>query len=206
MSLTIDAALDNATGSGWVAWRSIALTREPDHVVRWLAAQLPEGVERDDVEAPLRVLLSDAPPDEHGFAASELSDLFEADAPALAALFLDALLVNGRLASDAEMMFDATVRIAQLDEEFGDPLTAAENYIAFLNWRRQEGSASDAESVLTAFDEVIRLAELDEAPQAVATFSFLQAQFLQVVEGDDPAAEAGDWAAGSSTFEPWDTA
>ncbi len=173
-------------------------------VLRWLTTQLPAGVSVDDVREPLMVLVGESLPDEQAFAAAELGELFDADEPGLASLFWEALLEAGKAAGDAEMVFDGISRLAGIEEEIGDPLTAAEHYIHFLNWRRAGDNASDPESVLTAFDELIRLADLDEAPRAVAMFTHLQAQFLQYAESDAPVAETGDWAAGTPDFASWE--
>lgn len=202
--LSIDASLDHAAGSGWESWRSIAITREPDAVLRWLTAQLPAGVTVDDVRDPLAVLVGESLPDEQAYAAAELGELFDADEPGLATLFWEALLEAGKAAGDAEMVFDGISRLSGIEEELGDLLTAAEYYIQFLNWRRKGDHASDPESVLTAFDELIRLAELDDAPRAVAMFAHLQAQFLQYVESDASVAELGDWAVGTTEFVSWE--
>ena len=59
LNVTVDAGLDLALAGGWAAWRSTASRRDPDAVTRWLISRLPEGVEPDDVEAPLQVLGKD---------------------------------------------------------------------------------------------------------------------------------------------------
>ena len=205
LNVTVDAGLDLALAGGWAAWRSTASRRDPDAVSRWLISRLPEGVEPDDVEAPLQVLIGESAPEDRAMAAVDLAELFEADDPGFAAVLWESVLEAGKETSDAELVFEGTSSLAALEEDYGDPLTAAEFYIEFLNWRRQDDHASDPEMVLTAFDEVIRLAAADAAPRAEAQFIHDQAQFMRSVEAESPAAEVGDWAPSTPPFVAWDS-
>lgn len=205
LSLTVDVGLDHALTGGWSAWRSVASNRQPAAVARWLNSRLPEGVQPDDVEEPLLTLLSDSPAEDRALAAADLAELFEADDPVFASVLWEAVLDAGRETSDAELMFEGASRLAGIEEAFGDPLSAAEYYVEFLTWRRQNDHASDPESVLTAFDEIIKLAEEDDSPLSVAHFTYQQAQFMRTVEAESPAAEVGDWSPATPAFAAWDS-
>jgi len=205
LSLSVDAGLDHALGNGWSAWRSVAANRQPAAVTRWLISRLPEGVDADDVDGPLLALIGDSPVENRAMAAADLAELFEADDPGFASVLWEAVLEAGRETTDAELVFEGASRLAGMEEEFGDPLTAAEYYVEFLTWRRQNEHASDHEAVLTAFDEIIRLAEEDDSPAAIAHFTYHQAQFMRIVEADSPAAEVGDWVPSSPAFAAWDS-
>ncbi len=205
LSLSVDAGLDHALTGGWGAWRSAAAIRKPAAVKRWLVSRLPEGVEPEDVQEPLLALIGNWPADDRAMAAVDLAELFEADDPVFASLLWEAVLEAGQETRDAELVFEGVSRLAGIEEEFGDPLTAAEFYVEFLSWRRQADHASDPEAVMTAFDEVIRLAEVDFAPRAAAQFTFFQAQFLRIVETGSTAAEVGDWAPTTPPFMAWDS-
>jgi hypothetical protein len=205
INLTVDAGLDVALGGGWSTWRSAATKREPAAVMRWLLSRLPEGVEPEDVEEPLATLIGESAPEERAMAAVDLAELFEADDPGFAAALWESVLEAGKRTSDAELVFEAVSRLAGLEEDYGDPLTAAEFYLEFLNWRRQDEHASDPEWVLTSFDEVIRLAAADGASRAEAQFTFHQAQFMRIAEAESLAAEVGDWAPSTPAFAAWDS-
>jgi hypothetical protein len=205
LTVSVDAGLDLALAGGWAGWRSTASRRDLEAVTRWLISRLPEGVEPDDVEEPVQMLIGESAPEDRAMAAVDLAELFEADDPGFAAVLWESVLEAGKETSDAELVFEGTSRLAALEEDYGDPLTAAEFYIEFLNWRRQDDHASDAESVLTAFDEIIRLAAADGAPRAEAEFTHNQAQFMRDVEAESPAAEVGDWAPSLPPFAAWDS-
>jgi hypothetical protein len=206
LSLSIDAALDRAVDAGWTTWQAAARARSTESGARWLVQRLAGVLPEDDAGDLLSQLTGDAPPDERALAAAELAELAEEDDPALAAMLWEAVLDAGRELDDGELFFEGASRLAALEEPWGDPLTAAEFLIAFLNWRRQDGHGSDPETVLTAFDEIVRLAELDGASAAAARFAFEQARFMRVVEAEMPAVEIGDWAGGMPPFASWETA
>ena len=65
---------------------------------------------------------------------------------------------------DGDLLTEATTHISEIAFDLDEPTSAAEAWIDFLNWRREPESASDPEAVLTAFDEIIRAAEMDGEP------------------------------------------
>jgi hypothetical protein len=127
----------------------------------------------------------------------------ELDDDRLADAFWEGALDEGLDASDPDAIFEATSRLAALAERNGDPLAAAEYWIAFLNWRREPEHSSDPEQVEDAFDEIVRLADVDGARREAAIWSHRQVEFTRLAEDDDERAVAGDWTGGASAWSGW---
>jgi hypothetical protein len=104
---------------------------------------------------------------------------------------------------DADMIAEATSHIAEIAFEVDEPTTAAEVWVDFLNWRREPESSSDADTVLTAFDEIIRAAEMDGAQADAARFGYLQVQFQAMVDAEDERATVGNWMPTDALLEVW---
>ena len=100
-------------------------------------------------------------------------------------------------------MSEATGHIAEIAFEYDEPTSSAEAWIDFLNWRREPESSSDPEAVLTAFDEIVRAAELDGAQAVAAKYGYMQAQFQKLVDADDPRATVGNWLPTADPLEAW---
>ena len=73
-----------------------------------------------------------------------------------------------REAADSEVYFEGLSQLAEIELEYGDPQAAAALYIDFLNWAREPGHSTEAEAILTAFDQIIELAESDGAQNEAA--------------------------------------
>lgn len=203
LSLTTSPRLDGALARGADPWLAAARALGAQGTVRWMAqrADLAEQIEevRDVVDA----LLAAEDDDEAAGLLAELAELVTGDDDELAATLAEGVLAHGLAVGDAEVIADAVGHLAELAEESGDPLTAAEYHIDFLNWRRRPDASSDPESVASAFDEVVRLAELDGAAQAAAVFGFRQVAFQRVADAEADAATTGDWDPATGPYAPW---
>ena len=104
---------------------------------------------------------------------------------------------------DGDLLTEATTHISEIAFDLDEPTSAAEAWLDFLNWRREPESASDPEAVLTAFDEIIRAAEMDGEPTIAARYGYLQVQFQKLVKADDPRATVGNWLAADQPLESW---
>jgi hypothetical protein len=202
--LTTDAALDRAVTAGWTAWREAASRRPVEVVERWLDHRAGELLEGGETAALAGALLGDDPPESRAVSLAEFAELVEEDDPELGTLLWETVTSAGRQTGDAELLFEGLRRLATIEEMYGDPLSAAEFYIDFLNWRRADDHASDPELVLMAFDEIVRLAEQDRAPAAAARFGFHQAQFMRMIEKESFETQVGDWARSEPVFLAWD--
>ncbi len=205
LALTVDAVLDHAVNNGWSAWRSAAGSRPSETVAKWMVRRAPEIGDAAEASELVARLIGDGSPEERAMTAAELAEMLEDEDPLFATVLWEAVQEAGYESSDAEWLFEGAARLAALEEEYGDPLTAAEFLIDFLNWRRVHNHASEPEAVLTAFDEIIRLAGLDGAPAATAQFTWEQARFMHTVENEDQSAQEGDWTNGGAPYAAWDS-
>lgn len=204
LQLTRSPRLDSALRFGWESFaRTLAATGSVD-AARWLAARVDDP-DLAEVAEPLLAAALSADAEEAGeglFALAELAE--ETGDDLLADTLWEGVLARARDANDGDAIMEATRRLAALAERLGDPLAAAEFFIAFLNWRREEGHAADPEDVLDAFDEIVRLAGSDGARKAAAEYEYRQAGFARVVEAEDPRAVEGDWEPGRPAYEGWE--
>lgn len=203
LSLTTSPRLDAALARGSDEWLTTARSLGVDATLRWLERRADLSEQRDDVRDVLGALLDETDPDEVVGLLSELAELVTGDDDAVAEVLAEGVLARGTASGDAEVIADAVGHLAELAESGGDPLTAAEYHIHFLNWRRQPDHSSDPESVAAAFDEVIRLAELDGAAQAAAVFGFRQVAFQRIADADGESAYTGDWDPKAPPYESW---
>ena len=203
LSLTTNPRLDAALANGFDAWLATSKEVGIDGTVRWLLQRAAIGEHAATVRELLSGLHEGDDPDEAAALYAELGDVLLGNDDVMAESLFEAVLARGIAASDAETIEDAVVHLAELAEEGGDVLTAAEYYIDFLNWRREVDHSSDPESVLNAFDELVRLAELDGAQEAAATFGFRQAQYQRLVDAEDDTASVGDWEAKPDPYVNW---
>ena len=204
LHLTRSPRLDNALRLGWDAFSRTLTAAGPEAAAAWLAARTgdPELVEAAE---PLLSSALGSDPDEVAdalFALAELAEETEDDF--LADTLWEGVLDRARSAEDGDLMAEATRRLAAVAERHGDPLAAAEFYIEFLNWRRVPGHSSDPEDVEVAFDEIVRLANLDGAKRAAAEYAYRQVRYTRIVEADDPRAVEADWETNATPFKAWD--
>lgn len=203
LRMTLNPKLDAALQTGGGSWQAAAREAGPARVTAWIRARMGEeggSVPLDDAVADL---LEAREPEHLLFARAELAELLDETDDALADLLWELNLIEGGEIGDADVVFEATEQLATIAERYDDPLAAAEYWIEFLNWRRGPERGSDPDHVLTAFDEVIRLAELDGAPTAAATFGFKQAAFARLAEREDDRASTGDWEREAAAYEAW---
>jgi len=169
----------------------------------WASQRTGPDVPKADLRDHMDALLTAEDPDEATFARAELAELVEEADDALADTLWEGVLDRGYETDDSDLIFEATSHLAAIAEDHDDPLAAAEYFIDFLNWRRRPGSVSDTESVETAFDEVIRLAEADGQPKEAALYEFRQVAFTRLADAEADQATAGDWETDSAPYASW---
>jgi hypothetical protein len=203
LNLTMNPKLDAAMGEGWQAWESAAREAGVARTAAWAAQRAGEDVPKADLREHIDALLGAEDPDDAVFARAELAELIEGADDTLAHVLWEGVIEHGLEADDPDLVFEATSHLAAIAEVHEEPVVAADYYIEFLNWRRQPGVVSDPESVLTAFDELIRLAEEDGEPKAAALFGFKQVAFAKLVEQEAEAAGEGDWEPDGKPYQGW---
>jgi hypothetical protein len=204
LSLTANPRLDAALQSGWEAWETAAKVAGPAGVLAWLSARLELPPDGGDITGPIEELLTATDPEQQAVARTELAEILEGDDDALADTLWEGVLAYGLDAGDADYVFEASSHLARIAEELGDPLAAAEYFIDFLNWRRQPDHGSEIEQVEVAYEEIVRLSELDEEPRATAIYAHRQAQYNRLAEADDERATAGDWETSPEPYSSWE--
>ena len=204
LSLSVDPRLDLALHAGIDGWEKTVAERGATASAKWLMHRSADADLDQEIvlEALENLILSD---DHHdrAMARSEVAEMVQADDPELAEVLWFSVRDYAISINDADLLADATGHLAEVAFDLDDPTTAAEVWIDFLNWRRESDSTSDPESVLTAFDEIIRAAEIDGAPADAARFSYLQVQFQALVDADDGRATVGNWLTHADPFASW---
>jgi len=203
LSFAVSPRLDAALGRGSDDWLSAARALGLAGTLRWLGLRADLSEQLEDVRDVLEALLDAIDHDEVVGLMSELAELVTGDDDVLAEVLAEGVLAHGIAIGDAEVIVDAVGHLAELAESAGDPLTAAEYYVEFLNWRRGPDVSSDADSVANSFDEIVRLAEADGATQAAAVYGFRQVAYQRVVDADADAATTGDWDPKAPPYESW---
>lgn len=204
LALTADPRLDGFLMKGWVAFGPALSSTEPNRAARWFAQRLGDPDAAETIESLLEGLSKGAAAEdrvESLFALAEIAEEVEDDV--LADTLWEGGLRAARVTGDPDALLEATGRLASIAERLGDPLVAAEYFIDFLNWRRKPGHSSDPESVEQAFDEVVRLAEVDGEPKESALWSYRQVRYTKVLEADDERAVEGDWEEDPAPFQSW---
>jgi hypothetical protein len=203
LRLTRSPRLDNALRLGWESFSRTLAAAGPEEAARWLSARTGDP-ELTEIAEPLLASALGVDPDESADALFGLAELAEeTEDELLADTLWEGVLDLSRGADDGDLMAEATRRLAALAERNGDPLAAAEFFIDFLNWRRQSGHSSDPEDVEVAFDEIVRLANVDGAQQAAAQYAYRQVGFTKLLDADDPRAVDGDWESDSLQYRTW---
>lgn len=203
LALTLNPRLDSALSEGWEAWEEAARNEGVDRTAAWLAQRLGRPKMKDDLAETVEALLHSDNEDDRVLARAEIAELFEGIDDFAADTLWEGVLAAGRQLEDPDIIFEATVRLAAIAESHGDPLAAAEYFIDFLNWRRQDEHTSDADAVQTAFDEIIRLARQDGEQRAAALYEFRQANYTRIAEAEDDRATVGDWESDPRPYESW---
>lgn len=199
--------LDAALQGGWERLLAAARESGPTILAEWMAARAGDpdlAAEVAELAAPLLDPVAATDPDARLEALAALAELADetGDDP-LADAFWEGALAAGLETADADVVAEATNRLAAIAERNGDPLAAAEFQIDFLNWRRQPEHASDPEQVEAAFDEVVRLAEADGARKEAALWAFRLSRFSRLAAAEEERATAGDWEDDPAPYAAW---
>lgn len=204
LTLTADPRLDSFLMKGWVGFGPALQSVDPARAARWFAQRIGDADAAETIESLLEGVAKDAAAEdrlESLMALAEIAEEVEDD------LLADTLWEGGlraaRVTADPDALLEATGRLAAIAERLGDPLVAAEYYIDFLNWRRKPGHSSDPEAVEQAFDEIVRLAEVDGEPKESALWSYRQVRYTRLLEADDERAVEGDWEADDAPYQSW---
>jgi hypothetical protein len=203
LNFSFDAGLDAALTKGWTGWIETARKKGIERTAEWLLRRGETGLDLPDLEPLLETLLESSVPFDRAMAASELAELTELEDDAMAATLWEGVMVSGREAGDSEVYFEGLSQLAEIELEYGDPQAAAALYIDFLNWAREPGHSTEAEAILTAFDQIIELAEGDGAPTASAEYAHAQTRFFRSVDGDDSRIVSGNWEANDDEYVVW---
>lgn len=204
LSLTADPRLDNALMKGWVGFGPALAAVEPARAARWFALRIEDPDAAETIESLMSGFATDAPDEDRLESLLALAEIAEeVDDDLLADTLWEGAVRTARAIGDPDAMLEATTRLAAIAERLGDPLVAAEYYIDFLNWRRKPGHSSDPEAVEQAFDEVVRLAQVDGEPKESALWAYRQVQYTKLLEADDERAVEGDWEADAAPYQSW---
>ena len=196
--------LDGALANGIDAWEAEVAERGVLATAKWLMQRSAEvQLDTEFVYEAIENLLTSERRDDRMLARAELAEMVQAGDLTLADLLWFAVRDTAIDLGDADMIAEASTHIGEIAFEVDEPTTAAEVWIDFLNWRREPDSTSDPETVLTAFDEVIRAAEMDGAHTDAARFSYLQVQFQALVDTEDERAKVGNWMPNETPFNVW---
>lgn len=203
LTLSFDAGLDFALTRGWAGWIDVARKKGVERTTEWLLHRDETGLDPEELEPLVESVLESESPFDRALAASELAEYVEVDDDAMAAVLWEGVLISGREADDSEVYFEGLSQLAEIESEYGDPQAAAALYVDFLNWIREGGHSTEAESIFSAFDRLIELAEGDGAPAAAADFGHAQTQFFRFVDGDDTRVVSENWDAKGEPFAVW---
>ena len=199
-----DPKLDQALAQGIDAWEAEVAERGVMATAKWLTQRSSDApLDNELLYEAIEYLLTSERQDDHMLARAELAEMVQPGDLTLADLLWFAVRDSAIELGDADMIAEASTHIAAIAFDVDEPTTAAEVWIDFLNWRREPDSSSDADTVLTAFDEIIRAAEMDGAQADAARFGYLQVQFQALVDAEDERATAGNWMPNFAPFEVW---
>jgi hypothetical protein len=203
LNLTLNPKLDVALADGWQAWEAAARIAGLSRTLAWAGQRAGSELPAEDLREYLSALLDAEDEETAVFARAELAELLEESDDELADSLWSGVLARGLAVADPDLIFEASSHLAAIAEELGDPLEAAEYFIDYLNWRRSPEGISDVESVQTAFEEVIRLAELDGERKIAAQFSYRQVRFAKIADMEAETATAGDWETEDAPYASW---
>jgi hypothetical protein len=201
---SVDPKLDQALAKGIDAWEAEVAERGVLATGKWLMQRRAEvRLDKEIVYEAIENLLTAERPEDKMLARAELAEMVQPGDLELADLLWFAVRDSAMDMNDADMIAEASTHIAEIAFEIDEPTTAAEVWIDFLNWRREPDSTSDPETVLTAFDEIIRAAERDGAHAEAARYGYLQVQFQALVDAEDERATVGNWLQHDEPFQAW---
>jgi hypothetical protein len=203
LTFSFDAGLDHALTRGWAGWIEVARKKGIERTTEWLLRRDETGLDPEELEPLVEAVLGSDSPFDRAMAASELAEYVEVDDDAMAAVLWEGVLTSGREANDSEVYFEGLSQLAEIESEYGDPQAAAALYVDFLNWSRDGEHSTEAESIFSAFDRLIELAEGDGAPAAAAEFGHAQTRFFRYVDGDDSRVVSENWDKSGAPFVVW---
>ncbi len=203
LSLSFDPGLDLALSRGWALWVDVAKKKGVERTTEWLLRRDEPGLDPEELEPLIATLLDNDSSFDRAMAASELAEYVEDEDDAMAAVLWEGMLLSGRDANDSEIYFEGLSHLAEIENDYGDPQAAAALYIDFLNWVRESGHPTEAETIFSAFDRIIEFAEEDGAPRDAAGYGRAQTQFFRFVDGDDGQIVSDDWVPGEPPFSVW---
>ncbi len=169
----------------------------------WLKDRVGDEIPEEYLRPAVEAWFASDGAEDRMMARVELAEMLADADEATAELLWEASMQDGFERNDSEQAFDAMAHLAEIAEQTGDPLTAADVYIDFLNWRREPEHISDPEFVHQAFEEVVRLAEAGGDIAAAARFGHAHAQYTRAEDAGDEAATEGDWAPGTPSYTGW---
>jgi hypothetical protein len=204
LTFSFDAGLDNALTRGWSGWIEIAQKKGVERTTEWLLRRGETGLDPGEMEPLVEAVLESVSPFERAMAASELAEYVEVEDDATAAVLWEGVMISGREANDSEVYFEGLSQLAEIESEYGDPQAAAALFVDFLNWSRESGHSIEAETIFSAFDRLIELAEADGAPGAAAEFGHAQSRFFRFVDGDDTRIVSENWDPANMSYAVWD--
>lgn len=203
LNLTVNPRLDAALQSGWESWFLAATAEGSAKVAIWFARRLRNPALKSEISDTLDAVLHSDEPEDRAIALSELAEIAEGHDDLLTDTLWEGVLASGNETGDPDLIFEAISHLAAIAEDHDEFLAAAEYYLEFLNWRRQPDHESDPELVESAFDEVIRLAQLDGDRRATALFEHRLARFVRLENADDERTTAGDWEDDPAPYPSW---
>lgn len=171
---------------------------------QWLRNRIGDEIDPAILHDALDAWFDAATPDDRVMPRAELAELVADIDDEVSELLWEASLRDGYEREDGDQAFDAVAHLARIAETTADPLTAAEFYIEFLNWRRTDAHASDPESVHESFEELSRLAEVDGEAAVAARFAHAHAVFTRIVDAEEPTGAEGDWAPSTPPYIGWE--
>jgi hypothetical protein len=204
LTVSVDVRLDLALRSGIEAWEAAVADRRATAATKWIMQRSAGGGLDQElvIDAVENLLLAEDPAD-RALARAEVGEMIQESDPELADLLWFAVRDYAMQATDGDLLAEATGHIAEIAFDYDEPTSAAEAWIDFLNWRREPESSSDPEAVLTAFDEIVRAAEMDGAQAVAARYGYMQAQFQKLVDAEDPRATVGNWLPNTEPLGAW---
>lgn len=204
LTLTTNPRLSQAVAGDGPGFEAALLDVGLDTAETWFRNRVRGEVDPVILHDALASWFEATSADDRVLARVDLAELMADVDDAVSELLWDASMRDGFERDDGDQIFDAVSHLSQLVEAAGDPLAAAEYHIEFLNWRRADGHISEPESVHQAFEEIVRLAELDGRAAGAARFAHAHSIYTRIADGAEELAVEGDWAPGSPEFSGWD--
>jgi hypothetical protein len=204
LTVSVDVRLDLALRGGIEAWEAAVADRRATATSKWIMQRSAgAGLDQELVIDAIENLLLAENPSDRVLARAEIGEMVQESDPELADLLWFAVRDYAMQTGDGDLLAEATGHIAEIAFDYDEPTSAAEAWIEFLNWRREPESSSDPEAVSTAYDEIVRAAEMDGAQAVAAKYGYMQAQFQKLADAEDPRATVGNWLPNTDPLEAW---